>query len=267
MEQQVTHPLDKIRYSLNISPINEKNGRWYFREVDKSAETHDSFDQIKLFFKKSPRLYYFLISVISPVKGNMAPLRKFLGAVKGIVLNIGSGNEPKRMGVINIDMMDYDNVDFVADIHSLPFKDNSVDAIMNLAVLEHVCEPRQVMQEIHRVLKAGGLVYTAIPFMQPFHASPHDYQRYTLPGIKYLHRDFEIVESGVMAGPVSGFLWVFQELLASVLSFGNKSLRNMLIIIIMLLTFPFKYLDIIITHLQTSENTASAYYVIAMKRV
>lgn len=47
--------------------------------------------------------------------------------------------------------------------------------------------------------------------MQPFHASPHDYQRYTLSGIEYLHRDFNKVESGVYSGPVSGALWAVQE--------------------------------------------------------
>lgn len=30
------------------------------------------------------------------------------------------------------------NPDFVADIHKLPFKDNSIDAIICIAVLEHV---------------------------------------------------------------------------------------------------------------------------------
>jgi ubiquinone/menaquinone biosynthesis C-methylase UbiE len=118
----------------------------------------------------------------------------------------------------------------------LPFKDNSIDAVMSLAVLEHVREPPVVLKEVHRVLKPGGRVFSVIPFMQPFHASPHDYQRYTLPGIEYLHRDFEKVESGVFSGPVSGSLWAVQEALASVLSFGSVKLRNIFTICLILLT-------------------------------
>ena len=156
--------------------------------------------------------------------------------------------------------MDYENVDIVCDIHLLPFKDNSIDAVMSLAVLEHVREPAVVLKELHRVLKKGGRVFSVIPFMQPFHASPHDYQRYTLPGIEFLHRDFQKVESGVFSGPVSGALWAVQEALASVISFGSSRLRNLLTIGLMLLTWPIKFLDLLAMRLPTAKNVASNFY-------
>jgi SAM-dependent methyltransferase len=157
-------------------------------------------------------------------------------------------------------MMDYENVDIVCDIHQLPFKDNSVEAIMSDAVLEHVSEPDAVLKEVARVLKPGGRVFSVIPFMQPFHASPHDFQRYTLPGIAFLHRDFQMIECGVMSGPVSGALWVMQECLASTFSFGSPHLRNLLMIILMCLTWPIKFLDIFAMRLQTAQNVASSFY-------
>jgi SAM-dependent methyltransferase len=162
-------------------------------------------------------------------------------------------------------MMDYENVDIVCDIHQLPFKDNSIDAVMSVAVLEHVREPALVLKEVHRVLKPGGRVFSVIPFMQPFHASPHDYQRYTLPGIEFLHRDFDKVESGVYSGPVSGVLWVAQEFFASIFSFGSSKLRNLLTISLMLLTWPLKFLDLIAMRLPTAKNVASNFYVHARK--
>ena len=46
--------------------------------------------------------------------------------------------------------------DIVGDIHELPLEDNSVDAILCSAVLEHVEEPQRAVKEMYRVLKKGG---------------------------------------------------------------------------------------------------------------
>jgi len=52
---------------------------------------------------------------------------------------------------------------FAADAHSIPLKDESVDAVCVQAVLEHVLEPSRVVSEILRVLKSGGIVYAETP--------------------------------------------------------------------------------------------------------
>jgi SAM-dependent methyltransferase len=236
------------------------NGKFYFRKVDPQLDVTDSFDRIKRLFKRFPRLYYFLIDVVSPVVCDRKPLLRFRASASGIILNIGSGNQPCEPRTINVDMIDYKNVDVVCDIHDLPFQDNSIDAAMSIAVLEHVKDPAKVLAEVYRVLKPGGLIFTVVPFMQPFHASPHDYQRYTLPGIEHLHREFKIVESGVFSGPVSGALWTLQECLASVLSLGIPFIRNSLTIIIMLATWPLKLFDVVCIKLPTAKNVASNFY-------
>jgi SAM-dependent methyltransferase len=251
---------ESLRGRLATKPLREVGGKWYFREVDVAGETTDSFDRLKMNFKKFPRIYYFLIHVVSPVCSDRRPLKRFLDSSEGLVLNIGSGNSLRQVGVVNVDMMDYENVDIVCDIHHLPFKDNSIDAVMSLAVLEHVREPAVVLKEVHRVLKPSGRVFSVIPFMQPFHASPHDYQRYTLPGIEFLHRDFEKMESGVFSGPVSGALWAVQEAAASVFSCGSEKLRNLLTIGLMLITWPVKFFDLLAIRFPTAKNVASTFY-------
>jgi SAM-dependent methyltransferase len=263
MDSQIN---ETIEICFSREPIKIIEDKCYFVETNKMELTTDSFDRIKLVFKKFPSLYYFLIEIISPVYSIKGPLKKFIKISKGTILNLGSGNEMRRNNILNVDMLDYENVDIVCDIHQLPFKNNSIDGIMNLAVLEHVPNPSKVIDEAYRVLKPGGIIFSVIPFMQPFHASPNDFQRFTLPGIIELHKKFEIVESGVFSGPVSGFLWVFQEFIASVLSFGIPFLRNILTIFIMLVTWPIKFLDILFIYLPTAHNLASNFYILCRKR-
>lgn len=78
--------------------------------------------------------------------------------------------------------------DVFADGARLPFGDESFDTILLLEVLEHVAEPERVLSEIQRVLKAGGVLLLSMPFLYPLHDAPHDYQRYTSPGLKHAVR-------------------------------------------------------------------------------
>lgn len=57
------------------------------------------------------------------------------------------------------------NPNIVGDIHNLPFKDNSIDAILCMSVLEHVEEPSRAVKEIYRSLKPGGYCFAQVPFI------------------------------------------------------------------------------------------------------
>jgi len=254
-----------IQSCLSRSPLKTCKNVLYYRLVDSNNEIVDTFDRLKFALKKFPKLYYLAIDIISPVYRSKKPLRKFLSLANKPVINLGSGNQPKYANEIHVDMFDYQNVDIVCDIDALPFKDQSIESIMNVAVIEHVPEPVKVIAEAFRVLKPGGYIYSVIPFNQPFHASPHDYQRYTLQGIKYLHKDFELVEAGVYSGPISALLWIAQEVFASTLSFGSSRLRNILYLIAIVCSFPLKYLDCLLLNSKNSINVAANFYVIAKK--
>jgi SAM-dependent methyltransferase len=127
---------------------------------------------------------------------------------------VGDGLEAfyadERVDVIGFDVYASDHTQFVADGHRIPLADGSVDGVIIQAVLEHVLEPVVVVAEIKRVLRDGGLVYADTPFMQQVHEGPYDFTRFTESGQRYLFRDFDAIESGLVAGAGTSLRWSIQ---------------------------------------------------------
>jgi SAM-dependent methyltransferase len=127
------------------------------------------------------------------------------GATKGA----GTGELYKSEAVrqIAFDIYPSAYTHFIADAHQIPLADGSVDGVCIQAVLEHVIDPEQVVSEISRVLKTGGLVYAETPFMQQVHEGPYDFRRFTEIGHRWLFRDFETIGRGALGGPGLSLYW------------------------------------------------------------
>lgn len=246
-----------------------ENGSLAFVTIDDGIVS-DQLDRLKSRLKKFGKFYNFLIDVISPVYPLATIDRKRvvkLANSKGdLIVNLGSGSSDFGPSVINVDILPYSSVDIVSSIDCLPFEDATIDQIINIAVLEHVPNPTEVVAEFYRILKPGGKLYCFVPFIQGFHASPWDYQRYTKPGLITLFSQFEIV-SIKSAGPTSGMLWTIQEWLAITLSFGSKKVHLIIWLFAMLLTWPLKYLDFFLRHHPMAENVSSGFSLEAVKNV
>jgi len=104
------------------------------------------------------------------------------------------------------------NPDIVGDIHDLPFADNSIDAIICIAVLEHVEEPQKAVREMYRVLKPGGSCFIYAPFLFYYHPMKGyygDYYRFTRQGFEYMTRDFKTVEIQNVMGATATVMNLF----------------------------------------------------------
>ena len=71
-------------------------------------------------------------------------------------------------------------------LESMPFADGTFDSVLCNAVLEHVPNAEESIRELARVVKPNGHVVVAVPFLQPFHACPADFRRYTADGLAAL---------------------------------------------------------------------------------
>ena len=58
-----------------------------------------------------------------------------------------------------------------------PFPDACFDTVITFHLMEHVYEFWHMPKEIYRVLKPGGTLIVAVPFIHEYHGDPNDYWR------------------------------------------------------------------------------------------
>jgi SAM-dependent methyltransferase len=116
------------------------------------------------------------------------------GEVSGRILDVGCGRKPykalfKSEVYIGIDIEneghDHTNedIDVYYDGKVFPFEDECFDSVLTFQVFEHVFTPNKFMKEINRVLKPGGKLLLAVPFVWDEHEQPNDYARYSSFGL------------------------------------------------------------------------------------
>ncbi|MCB0196176.1 MAG: methyltransferase domain-containing protein [Anaerolineae bacterium] len=127
----------------------------------------------------------------------------------GIVLDLGGGQSPSYYrfwgyssppeNVIRVDIVSTNRPTLFASLeHPLPVNDNVSNQVFLFNVLEHIFHHKQLLDEIHRILKPGGEFFLYVPFLINIHADPHDYFRYSASALERLlesvgFKEYEII--------------------------------------------------------------------------
>ncbi len=106
-----------------------------------------------------------------------------------LLVDLGSGPEQFReitwrFKKTSVDFQQFGTTDIVADLEkNIPLPSDSADIVYMSNVLEHLPYAEKTLLETHRILKKGGLLIGAVPFLAAVHQAPYDYRRYTNFGL------------------------------------------------------------------------------------
>ncbi len=101
------------------------------------------------------------------------------------ILDVGAGRGDfavllDRFHTTALDIYPYPEVDLVCDLTVCnPFRPASFEAIVLMNVLEHVFDTQALLARLSELLKPGGRLIVAIPFLVKLHQTPVDFVRYT----------------------------------------------------------------------------------------
>ena len=167
-------------------------------------------------------------------------------------------------GYINLDLFAVPGVDLAANVEQLPFPAGIFQRVECDAVLEHVRNPVEAMNEIRRVLASGGYAHLVAPFCHPFHEYPKDFRRFTLDGLKEMAGELEVVASGWRTGPTATLLVFFLEYVKLLQPF--RAWRIVVHGVLGWLIFPLRYLDLLLLRAPESGRIGNHAYVWLRKK-
>ncbi len=176
--------------------------------------------------------------------------------ISGKTLDLGAGSskyreiiKQKAQDYVTFDVVPGPNIDVVGDALNTPFGSATFDTVISTQVLEHIEKPWLMVKEIRRILKKNGICVLTAPFLEPYHADPHDYFRYTIEGIRSLFENegFETIECssyGQLFSVLAGFIriswfshyqkrklgsWKITHFLEKAAQFLNRFTKNKII--------------------------------------
>ncbi len=87
------------------------------------------------------------------------------------ILDVGCG-DAKVVGAIGIDCAALPGVDVVHDLTKFPwpFPDEFFDQVYMLNIIEHLPDTIRIMEEVHRLLKKGGMVHIEVVYWNHMHS-------------------------------------------------------------------------------------------------
>jgi SAM-dependent methyltransferase len=138
-------------------------------------------------------------------------LARYFSACAGRWLDIGGGQSPSYLTFLPKDC-ERIATDLTAGVginaldanKPFPFPDANFDGAFALNMMYIARDPLRTLQEIHRVVKPGGLLFATFPFFFLENPEPHDYHRWTKEGVSLLLQNAGFDEIQILAVGGSG---------------------------------------------------------------
>lgn len=91
---------------------------------------------------------------------------------------------------VGCDMREGPGVDKVLDLHNIDLADASAGTVIMMDTLEHVEYPHRAVEEVHRILRPGGVLIMSSVLDFFIHDHPNDFWRFTPDGFRSLLKPF-----------------------------------------------------------------------------
>lgn len=180
--------VDGLVYDFVESSDSSEFYATFYGDDDKRPEKPELWAQVKASYGVgSDKVDPTMAAIVERLADTLAP--------ESVVVELGGSSHQRRSANIYERFPNYFPVDisrstiekyaeafgrvgFVADATTLPFRDRSLDAVVTHTFLEHPIRPDQVVEEIARVVKPGGMVVHADAWFCRW------WQRYGVVGLK-----------------------------------------------------------------------------------
>lgn len=140
-----------------------------------------------------------------------------------LLVGCGDGGERPYLEELGYETIGFDvrrspGTDFTADAHRLPLKDETVDIVLSMQVLEHLHSPWIAVDEIGRVLRPGGWFIGSVAFLKAYHKS---YFHMTHWGVREL-----LKRAGLEPDCFAGAQSLSYTLYGSLIPLGSRGFRR-----------------------------------------